>query len=389
MIGFIFWNMASIWKHPMSRFWYACFTDKSGRQLKTSTKLPNTEKNRKMAQRIADDLEMAHRENQTATQIQRIYGKVMQDVTGQTLASSSVRGFLDGYLRTKRGEIKESSLKAYTGIVNSFLAWLGPKAEEEMRRIEKRHMLEYRGHVAETVSAGAANKHLLFLRIFFREAKRDGLIADSPCDDVRGLSLKDTTKRRAFTLEELRILIRDTAGSEWGSMVKFGYYTGARLRDLADLRWGSLDLVRGELRLKTGKTGRLVVLPLPKALRDHLLTLTPGEGPESFVHPVLATVKGSALSWQFGVVLAKCGLRDAWKRSAKSRGLDGPETQRQSNELTFHSLRHTAASALGNAGVAKSVSQDILGHESAAVNAAYTHIDNDTKRRALEMLPVI
>jgi len=107
------------------------------------------------------------------------------------------------------------------------------------------------------------------------------------------------------------------------------------------------------------------------------------------VHPVLATVKGSALSWQFGVVLAKCGLRDAWKRSAKSRGLDGPETQRQSNELTFHSLRHTAASALGNAGVAKSVSQDILGHESAAVNAAYTHIDNDTKRRALEMLPVI
>jgi hypothetical protein len=31
--------MASLWKHPKSQFWTACFTDDNGRQLKRSTKL--------------------------------------------------------------------------------------------------------------------------------------------------------------------------------------------------------------------------------------------------------------------------------------------------------------------------------------------------------------
>ena len=42
---------------------------------------------------------------------------------------------------------------------------------------------------------------------------------------------------------------------------------------------------------------------------------------------------------------------------------------------------------LKNAGVSDSVARDIIGHESAAVSANYTHIDPATKRAALDKMP--
>jgi hypothetical protein len=40
-----------------------------------------------------------------------------------------------------------------------------------------------------------------------------------------------------------------------------------------------------------------------------------------------------------------------------------------------------------NAGVSAAVVMDIIGHESEAVSAHYTHIDEETKRAALNALP--
>jgi site-specific recombinase XerD len=42
-----------------------------------------------------------------------------------------------------------------------------------------------------------------------------------------------------------------------------------------------------------------------------------------------------------------------------------------------------------NAGISPAVVQDLVGHESAAMSAHYTHIESDAKRKALDTLPVI
>jgi hypothetical protein len=47
-------SVASLWKHPESKFFFACFTDRTGRRLKRSTK----ETGRAKAQRIADAFEL-------------------------------------------------------------------------------------------------------------------------------------------------------------------------------------------------------------------------------------------------------------------------------------------------------------------------------------------
>jgi integrase len=65
----------------------------------------------------------------------------------------------------------------------------------------------------------------------------------------------------------------------------------------------------------------------------------------------------------------------------------GRRARRQLSELSFHSLRHTATSMMKNAGISPAVVQDIIGHDSAEMNTHYTHIDHETKRKALESLP--
>jgi Phage integrase family len=54
--------------------------------------------------------------------------------------------------------------------------------------------------------------------------------------------------------------------------------------------------------------------------------------------------------------------------------------------LRFHDLRHTASSALGEAGVPDRVIMDIAGHVSARMLRRYSHIQLEAKRAAIGAL---
>jgi integrase len=65
----------------------------------------------------------------------------------------------------------------------------------------------------------------------------------------------------------------------------------------------------------------------------------------------------------------------------------GRSNRRTFNELSFHSLRHTATSLMKDAGISPAIVQDIIGHESPAISAHYTHIGETAKRQAIALMP--
>ena len=91
-------------------------------------------------------------------------------------------------------------------------------------------------------------------------------------------------------------------------------------------------------------------------------------------------------SKQFNAILAQCGLARPQPHTSTGKGR---WARRQQNELSFHCLRHTATSLLKNAGVSEVVARDIIGHDSASVSANYTHVDEATKRLAIDQMPDI
>lgn len=65
--------MASIWKHPKSKFWTACYTDSDGRQRKASTKTTDKEKAIEIAQLKEDAHASANGRAAMAQQLQALF----------------------------------------------------------------------------------------------------------------------------------------------------------------------------------------------------------------------------------------------------------------------------------------------------------------------------
>lgn len=380
--------MASVWKRSkQGKFWIACYTDAQGRQRKASTKIPALEKNRAKALRVADELETAHKKRLTASQIVTLCGNLVKDLTGESLQSATVRGFVADFLRRKEGEVAASTLAAYEQVSRALVEWLGPGADEEMFRVEKRHVQAFRDHLRAGIAVATVNTRMKYLKVLFRDAKAAGVTFEDPFEGMNLLKKDEgAAERRGFKVDEIRVVLEETAGTEWESLVRFGLYTGQRLGDLAALRWSQIDLEADVIRITTGKTGRVVVIPICGPLREHILKLAGCDDPAGYVHPRAGELGVNHLSREFGEVLARCGFR----AKAKHRKVkDRDAARRKVNELTFHSLRHSAVSMMKNAGISPAVVQDLVGHDSEAVSRVYTKIEDETKRKALETLPVI
>src|SRR6266513_2048348 len=154
----------------------------------------------------------------------------------------------------------------------------------------------------------------------------------------------------------------------------------------------TMDLDRGELRLVTSKTGRQQIIPLARPLREyieeHLLGSNDPTAPlfPKADHDVCRTGDVRRLSAAFYDLMVEAGL--ARERSRKNTGT-GRSVKRETSELSFHSLRHTATSLMKNSGISPAIVQDIIGHESPALSAHYTHIEDASKRHAIESMPDI
>ena len=161
--------------------------------------------------------------------------------------------------------------------------------------------------------------------------------------------------------------------------------------DIATLTWKNLDITQEEIRLTTGKTGRRQLLPLSAPLLDYVGKLPAKDVPDAPLFPnAHATVqrqgRAGNLSNQFHKILVAAGFAE--KRSHHSTG-KGRNTSREQNEISFHSLRHTATTLLKAAGVSDAITREFIGHDSPTVSKQYTHIPTDTLRQAANKLPNI
>jgi integrase len=379
--------MASIRQREGTKFWFACFTLPNGRRVQRSTK----ETNRKKAQQIADKLEAATRGRVTARQAQKVIAELYRDITGQHLVFPTVREYFDSWVARKKPETAPSSYRLYHDKARRFVNWLGPRADQQIALISRDDILAFRAVELERVAPRSVNHSIKFLRMVFKTAKEDGKYQDeNPASGVKVAKLGDASRRRGFTIPEIKRILT-VANNEWRSLIFFGLYTGQRLGDLARLTWQNVDLDRDEIRFVSRKTGRTMIIPIAPPLREQIEKIPAGDDPHQPLHPrSFASVKNSGrtntLSRQFRELLADAGLATpkAHRTTENAPGRDGP---RELSQISFHSLRHTATSLMKNAGINASVVMDIIGHESEAVSAHYTHVDEETKRAALMKMP--
>jgi integrase len=380
--------MASVWRHPRSKFFTACFRDGSGKQRRISTKATNW----RIAQKLAEEFEKATREKRTLRQAQRVLDRLQEELSGHKVLRVSLRSYGTEWLEAKEPSVKASSLNFYRKLLSKLLEHLGPKADQPLSEITKSDLVGLRNSLAGRLSPATVNHDLGALKMLFRSARRDGYLADDPAefvDPVRQSNAERINSRRPFTIPELQALL-SVADPEWCSLIKIGLYTGGRLGDVAALRWTNIDLQRGELRFVARKTGKTAVIPLIGALRIHIETLPAGDDSRAFLHPRAAKIvenksRCAPLSREFGSLLVEAGLREA----SPYRTEAGHNGRRNLNPLSFHCLRHTAVRLLKDAGIPQATVQELVGHSSAEMSALYTHVGRESLERAAAALPAL
>ncbi|MBI5769701.1 MAG: tyrosine-type recombinase/integrase [Verrucomicrobia bacterium] len=382
--------MASLWKHPKSQFWTACFTDDNGRQLKRSTKLTDRNKATLMAQKF----EAAYRMKLTEAQARKVVSDIFEQIHGEQLYHATVRKFLTDWMTNKKSETSPGTHKRYQNAVDKLLDFLGDRADRDIAYVHKRDLAALRDKTAAELSVSTANTDLKILRVAFHQAVIDGLRLDNPGASVRTLEERkssDAPERRPFTEKELKTLFAVAEG-EWEGLLLGGLYTGQRLGDLASLTGRRIDLGEELLTFRSQKTGRDMVIPIAAPFLAYLKKNMPRD-PDAPLFPKAHEERKEAdgesrrLSAQFHALLAKAKLVDARPKDKNSGR--GHSVKRTVSELSFHSLRHNTTSWLKKAGVPESVVRDIIGHESELVSRNYTHVDDDTKRKAIRNLPVL
>lgn len=388
--------MASLRVHPQSSYFVACFTGGDGKRYQRSTKVRRDGRveSRRRAQKIADEFEDVVRNKRIAQQVQTVIQDLYKQATGTSLDTLTTRKFANQWLSDKKGSVEEKTHAGYIRLLDSFLSFLGRKADEPLQAVSEEDIRKWRDDRRDGVSATTVNIALRVLRMFFGDASKRDLIGSNPAIRIPVLKRTDKNERRPFTPQEIQKLLPHLP-PEWKSLVMLGLYTGQRLGDIVRLRWRDVDETAGEIRLVTKKTGRAQKIPIAEPLRRYLGSLPRPMSRDLPLHPdalaVVEAQKGSVstLSRQFHDFMSKAGLvpKRAHERREKAKGHG--KNERQSSDLTFHCLRHTLTSMLKNAGVSSAIAEEIVGHNSSEINRMYTHIDQDSLMRAMSTLPDI
>lgn len=231
--------MASINKHPESRFWHAFYRDAQGKQRSASTKIEhspggNSPKevarkatvNRRLAQDVANRLEEAERGNPTEAHLRRVLDEISSRVNHRRLEFKQTRTYLQEWMqRAAKAKSWRTGLR-YKKVVADFLESLGSKAEAAINDIAPRDIQHF---VDAEAAAGKSGSSIRIaakvLNIPFNLAMRQGLILTNP---VPSVELPDAANesRAPFTWEQVGELLKVARG-EWKTCILIAAFTGA------------------------------------------------------------------------------------------------------------------------------------------------------------------
>ncbi len=388
--------MASLHKDPRGKspYWYCAFISKEGVRHFRSTKT----KDKRQAAQICNTWAKAAAlgSKLSPDKARHVIAQGVADIlmaSGQTLPSATIRDWCTRWLGGKSLEAEPRTHERYKTSISRFLKFLGRKAEDDLDSLKVSDVLEFRDDVAKRLSPTSTNMDLKVLRGCLYAAQRQELLEKNVAAKVETLKRYGDSKRRAFTLDEVRKLLQHCgeAGEEWRGLVLMGLYTGQRLGDVARVTWSQVDLLSGRISFLTSKTGKRLEMALAKPLSDHLATRPSSDDSNEFIFPraaALAEKRTGTISTQFyDNILVPAGLVPARPKNHAATSGKGRDSKRQQSEISFHSLRHTFTTWLKSSGASNALAQMIVGHDSAAVSANYTHLNAGDTKDPISKLP--
>lgn len=246
----------------------------------------------------------------------------------------------------------------------------------------------------EGLANGTVNRTLALLRRMFVVAvSEEKLRAD---EIPKFVELPEATPREGFLELEDFLRLRQLLPERLRTLVTLAFYTGMRWGEIRNLRWESVDLLHGKIRLGAGTTKNKEARTIP--LMGELAPMLAREkkrlpgARHVFAASATRPIASMRKAWVNACLRAELGHREWVCRGRSCERFNKPTDEKkrcavcgQSGKLkyvglTFHDFRRTGVRNLVRAGVPESVAMAISGHKTRSVFEHY----NITSERDLD-----
>jgi integrase/recombinase XerD len=264
-------------------------------------------------------------------------------------------------------ELRGSSPKTvrlYVGCVARFAQHFGMSPQQ----LGEKEVRTYLLHLMQTekVALGTYKQALAAIRFLYRWVLHRGDVVQ----DIRG----PRPERRlpvVLSFEEVHRFFAAIRSFKYRTLLMFAYAAGLRVSEAARVRVSDIDSQRMVIRIVQGKRKKDRYTILSPLLLEMLRHYWWAARPTDYLFPGRG---------QTGVVRSS-SVQHACCEARERAGL--------SKQVTPHTLRHSFATHLLEAGTELRVIQELLGHASPRTTAIYTHVSTDLIGRVKSPLDLL
>jgi site-specific recombinase XerD len=266
---------------------------------------------------------------------------------------------------TMRGNsIRPSTMELYHLSVNLFKEVCGDRVIDQYTVSDIERFKN--AQIDRNVSKVSINIWLRGVKSVFGFALKHEWLVKSPFQRSLEFSIPQQTPTYVAK-EDFQKLLEKVKEPMLRDLFMFASLTGLRLSEILNLKWETVDFDKRQITIAntetfTTKTGRMRTIPM-----------------HDLVFNLLSARKGNAEGYVFckrgGFRLLKNFVSKKFKNAVRDAKL--PES------LHFHSLRHSCASWLVDAGVSLYVVQNILGHSNISTTQIYSHLSQNTLHESM------
>ena len=304
--------------------------------------------------------------------------------------SKYISDYISRYLPNEKG----ASANTITAYRDTFILLLNFTQNMKHEKIEK---LTLEKITKETItefldwiqkerkcSNSTRNSRLAAIHSFYRYLQYESLDYLHECQKILSIKFKKTKTESInhLTIEGIKLLLQqpDTTTSKGRrdlTLLSLMYDTGSRVQEVIDFTPSMLRLNKPATIKIIGKGNKARLVPMLDAQTEHLknyLMENRLDEPFANMYPLFFNSRKEKLT-RAGVNFI---VQKYTKMARKENGMIIPE------KISCHTLRHSKAMHLLQAGVNLVYIRDILGHVSIQTTEIYAKADSKQKREALE-----
>lgn len=269
------------------------------------------------------------------------------------------------YLTIEKGA-SSNTIRSYRSDLEQFRSFLSRQDGVPLTAVDGRVIRSYlawlHGRGLERVSIA---RQLASIRSCFRFLTRRGVVARNPGREVTAPRLPRKLVSFLPVDETEALLAQPIARARDRAILELLYASGLRVSELTGLDLDDVDRERGTVRV-SGKGDRERIVPFGSAAGDALRAYVAERG----------DVPGALFRNARGRRLSVRSVHTIVRARSRVAGI--------TRRVSPHTLRHTFATHMLDAGADLRLIQDLLGHSRLSTTQRYTHVSTDQLMRVYD-----